>query len=294
MRILLTGGTGFIGSALVPALRESGHEPVILSRRAQPGSGDVPVVTDVAAVEAPIEAVINLAGASLADKRWSARYKAELRDSRIATTECLGESLRAAGQHPGLFLSASAVGYYGARGDEPLDEDAAAGSGFAAALCQDWEAAARVAAGDARFCALRLGVVFGRGGGAYGQMAAPFRMRFGNWIGSGQQWLSWIHLQDVVGAIQFLIAHDTLRGPFNLTAPEPTTSRGFCDAMQAVHRSFVKLPVPAAVMRGLLGEMADELLIHGQRVLPRNLQEAGFAFQFPTLAAALAHLESDD
>ena len=290
MHIVVTGGTGFIGSALLPGLSGDGHQLTVLTRQARCDSGSIRFVTDISMVDTAIDAVINLAGASLADRRWSDSYKRELRASRIDTTRELGAALHAAGHDPAAFLSASAIGYYGTR-KEQVTEDAPAGEGFAADLCRDWEDAARAAAGNARFCAMRLGVVFGPKGGAYGQMAMPFRLRVGNWIGSGEQGLSWIHLDDVVAAVRYLLGDSTLSGVVNLTAPEPSTSRGFCEAMQAVRPSLIKMPVPAFLMRALMGEMADELLIGGQQVLPRRLLEAGFTFFYPRLETALRNLE---
>jgi len=293
MHILLTGGTGFIGSALIPALRGAGHGVTVLSRRRQAQVEEgLRYVKDLEDIDTPLDAVINLAGASLADRRWTPSYKQELRDSRIGLTERLGHWLRSRSQVPQLMISASAVGYYGAGGETRFTEEREAGEGFAAQLCEDWDSAARGAAPEGcRLCLVRLGVVFDRDGGAYPRMAMPFRLRFGNWIGSGLQWLSWVHRADVVAAIGFLIERGDLSGPFNLTAPEPVTSRGFCQVMQEQHRSLLSLPAPAPVMRLLLGEMADELLIHGQRVVPARLLEAGFEFTYPTLSDALENLE---
>jgi uncharacterized protein (TIGR01777 family) len=293
MHILVTGGTGFIGTALLPALIERGDTLTVLTRQSLDDSAAVRYINKLTALEGPVDAVINLAGASLADKRWSESYKAELRRSRLETTAAIGEMLAARGLQPSVMLSASAIGYYGPRGDEQLDEQAEPGRGFASQLCQDWEAAARAACpGETRLCLLRLGVVFDRDGGAYPQMALPFRLRFGNWIGDGTQWLSWVHRSDVVGAMRYLLDNAQIEGPVNLTAPEPTSSRGFCRAMQSQHRSLVKLPMPAALMRLAMGEMADELLITGQRVVPGKLLEAGYTFRYPTLDSALQELES--
>ena len=251
MHILITGGTGFIGTALQGPLTASGHSVSVLSRsQAASANNAVRVVQSLDALDAPVDAVINLAGASLAGKRWSSAYKQEIVDSRLETTRKLGEFFRTTGQYPRAWLNASAIGYYGPSDDNPLPESASPGRGFAADLCQRWEEAAAAAAGpDTRLCLLRLGVVLDAGGGAYREMAQPFRFGVANWIGDGRQWLSWIHRADVVRAIQLLLEREDLSGPFNLTAPTPVTSREFCAAMREVHRTFVTLPMPAPVMR---------------------------------------------
>jgi uncharacterized protein (TIGR01777 family) len=294
MHILVTGGTGFIGSALMPALLDDGHRLTALTRQQLVGGNGLDYINSLQSIDGEVDAVINLAGASLVDKRWSDAYKAEIRASRVDGTRRLGVALRSLGQTPSVFLSGSAIGYYGPRGDGSITEDARAGEGFAATLCRDWEAAAEDAAGDARLCTMRLGIVFDRDGGAYPQMAAPFRLRFGNWIGSGQQWLSWVHRDDVVAAIRFLLHGDDISGAINVTAPVPVTSRGFCDAMQDVLPSLLRLPMPAPIIRLLVGEMADELLITGQRVVPQRLLDCGFSFRFGSLQSALRALESRD
>ena len=292
MHILVTGGTGFIGSALLPALREAGHRMTVLTRQRRDDTGSVRYLRDLAGIDERVDAVINLAGASLAGKRWNAAYKQEIIDSRIGVTQALGNFFGNRGYAPGVWLNASAIGYYGAHGDERLDESAPAGEGFSAQLCRDWEQVAIDAAGDSRLCLLRLGVVLDREGGAYQQMAQPFRMGVANWIGDGQQYLSWIHRTDVVAAMLHLLNNSTLAGPCNLTAPQPVTSRAFCSAMKCVHRTFLTLPMPAPVMRALVGEMADELLLTGQRVLPKRLLDSGFRFTHADIEAALRAIEA--
>ena len=292
MRILVTGGTGFIGQALLPALVEDGHAVLVLTRQALEGDVNVSYVNKLDDIDAGVDAVINLAGASLAGKRWSAAYKEEIVSSRLQTTSVLGAFFASGVDAPQVWLNASAIGFYGPSGDEPLAEDAAAGSGFSAELCQAWEAAAVKACPEAtRLCLLRLGVVLDKDDGAYPQMAAPFKLGVANWVGSGSQYLSWVHRQDVVAAMHFLIREASLAGPFNVTAPEPVTSRAFCDAMKAAHRTWLTLPMPAPAMRLLVGEMADELLLTGQRVLPKALEESGFAFAYPRIDAALSAIE---
>lgn len=293
MNILITGGTGFIGEALLPALLEDGHSLFVLSRSHQGESGSgIDYLTRTADISEQVDAVINLAGASIAGKRWTEAYKEEVVSSRLDTTRALGDFFARAGYSPAVWLNASAIGYYGARGDEELSEAASAGDSFSARLCVDWETAAEAAAGTARVCLMRLGVVLDKEAGAYPQMAQPFRLGVANWVGDGKQWLSWIHRTDVVRAMRFLLTQNAMEGPVNLTAPQPVTSRAFCDAMRRVHRTFVALPMPAPVMRVIAGEMADELLITGQCVLPDLLMAAGFTFEHASIDSALQAIEA--
>ena len=293
MNYLITGGTGFIGTALIEALLRDGRTVTVLTRQARQGRGPLAFVSSLDSIpaETRFDAVVNLAGASLAGGRWNATYKQEIVSSRLATTEQLVKYLRRLEEPPEVLLSASAIGYYGHHGDELLTEDGAVTPGFSHDLCQRWEAAAMDASDiGTRVCLLRFGVVLDRDGGAMVEMARPFRFGVANWLGSGRQWLSWVHRQDVVAAIRFLQDREDLSGPFNITAPEPVTSRGFCDAMKKHRRTLVTAPVPATVMRLLVGEMADELLLNGQRVAPARLQAAGFEFQYPRLDGALADI----
>ncbi|GHD29951.1 TIGR01777 family oxidoreductase [Parahalioglobus pacificus] len=289
MHVLITGGTGFIGSSLVPALMAQGHNATVLSRNPAASIAGAETVTSLAAIgdEARIDAIINLAGASLADKRWSITYKRQIVDSRIDTTRAIGELVTRLQHKPTTLISGSAIGYYGACGDEPLDETSAAGEGFAAVLCQDWEAAGSAISDVERTVLLRLGVVLDSGGGALTEMARPFRIGVANYIGSGHQFLSWIHREDVVAAIIYALENPSISGPVNLTAPHPVTSLGFCAAMKKRTRTMITLPMPSAVMRLMVGEMADELLSVGQRVLPAKLQSEGFQFRYPHIDAAL-------
>ncbi len=293
MQILVTGGTGFIGNELLPVLVEGGHDLIVLSRQSLPDKAGVSYVSELAQVSADtrVDAVINLAGASLAGKRWSPAYKAEIVDSRLAMTEALISWIESRQQRPAVMLSASAIGYYGHHADESLDEQAAQTPGFAQNLCDRWElVASRARELGVRTCLMRLGVVLDSGGGAFQQMAPPFKFGLGNWIGSGNQWLSWIHRKDVIAAILLLLTADSMNGAYNLTAPEPVTSRGFSQAMGKIRRQWISVPMPAAVMRLMLGEMADELLVNGQRVVPARLQAAGFQFKYPEIDRALAEI----
>lgn len=291
MHLLITGGTGFIGSALIRNLTDDGHQATVLSRGAHDNSPScryVRTLEDVPA-EAPIDAVINLAGASLAGKRWNAAYKRELVASRTETTRNLIDYLAQREQKPAVLLSASAIGIYGHRGEQPLDESAPVGSGFAADLCRQWESEAeRAAESGIRTCIMRFGVVLDAGGGALTDMARSFRMGIASWPGTGDQYFSWVHRADVVAAMRLLLQEEQLHGVFNVTAPNPVTHREFCEAMRAHFRTLPGMPVPGPVLRLLLGEMADELLLNGQRVLPAALTEAGFSFRYPSVEAALA------
>ena len=293
MRVLITGGTGFIGTMLQQVLSDAGHQLMVLTRQASPPAGLATYLQSLDELRdtAEIDAIINLAGASLADKRWSESYKKTIVDSRLNTTADVVALCRRLNTKPSVMLSGSAIGYYGARGDEELDERSGAGDGFAAQLCSDWESQASVVeALGIRLCLMRLGVVLDRDGGALVEMVRPFRLGVANWIGSGDQYLSWVHRRDVVNAMLFLLEHEKLHGVFNVTAPQPVTSKEFCGALKAHLRTWITLPMPAAVMRTLVGEMADELLIEGQRVLPQNLLNAGYAFQYPDLEEALPTL----
>ncbi len=293
MQVLMTGGSGFVGRALSARLLEAGHRVRWLSRRPDPGA-PVPVVTgdpalpgDWQAALGEADAVVHLAGEGLA-RRWTGERRARIRSSRVDSARLL-----AAGLGPGQALvSASAVGLYGDRGDEVLDEESAPGQGFLAEVCRDWEAAAREAGPrGARVAIARLGVVLGRDargpGGALGRMLGPFRLGLGGRLGPGTQWLSWIHLADAAAALQRLLEDPGLEGPCLLCAPEPVTNREFTRALgRALNRPAV-MAVPAFALRAALGDMAA-VLLESQRAVPRRLQALGFSFQHPTLAGALA------
>jgi uncharacterized protein (TIGR01777 family) len=290
MDVLITGGTGFIGSALKLSLLEQGHSLVILSRQATPSVPNCRYIArlDELADDTDVDAIINLAGASLAGRRWTAAYKEEIVASRLEITRALVQLCGRLRRPPTVLLSASAIGYYGPRESNKIDEEEPSGNCFSSKLCKKWEAEASAAESlGVRVCCLRFGVVLDREGGAMTEMARPFKFGLANWIGSGEQWLSWIHRTDAVAAIEWLLQHSDASGAFNVTAPEPVTSKGFCEAMKRKTRTFLTLPMPAAAMRLLVGEMADELLITGQGVVPARLQDAGFAFRYATIDAAL-------
>lgn len=293
MRVLTTGGTGFIGAALTQALLDSGSEVTVLSRQVRDDRSRCRFIRslDEIAPNGQFDAVINLAGASLAAQRWTADYKREIVASRMDTTRQLVDLLARLDRPPAVLLSASAIGYYGHHGDECLTESSQVSPGFAQTLCSDWESLALQAQQfGVRVCLLRLGVVLDSDGGALREMAKSFRFGVASWLGSGLQWLSWVHRLDVIRAILFLLKRDDLQGPFNITSPEPVTGRDFARALQMHHRTFVRAGVPAPVMRLLVGEMAGELLLNGQRVLPERLLAAGFDFIYPDLGSALRRI----
>jgi uncharacterized protein (TIGR01777 family) len=266
MKIAVAGSHGLIGTALAARLRDAGHEVIAVPR------GDPRAA-------AGADAVINLAGAGIGDHRWTAAYKAELRDSRIRTTAAL------AALDPPVLLSASAVGIYGDRGDELLDEQSSLGTDFLAELCRDWEAAA--AASRGRVALLRSGVVLAARGGALRKQLPLFRLGLGGRLGSGRHWLSWISLTDEVEAIVHLLGAD-VEGPVDLTAPNPVRNAEFATTLgKALHRPAA-VPVPAFGPKLLFGgEMVDTMVLASQRALPTRLVESGFTFAHPALAGAL-------
>ena len=276
MKVLVAGASGLIGTRLLAALRARGDEAVALPR-----FGAVPWTVE------GVDAVVNLAGASIAGKRWSPAYKKELFDSRVLPTRALVEAIAKASQKPRVLVSGSAVGFYGDGGDAIIDESTGPGKDFLSELAVAWEAEASKT--SIRFVLPRTGIVLSSKGGALEKMLPPFKAFVGGPIGSGKQWLPWIHLQDEVDAILFCLDHQSLQGPVNLAAPGIVNMKDFTKGLgRALHRPSWA-PVPAPVLRLAVGEFAEALL-GGQRALPRKLESAGFKFRFPTLDAALADL----
>ena len=291
MHILLTGGTGLIGTALCGALSAQGSQLTVLSRSARRSAQGRTFITHLEQCASPVDAVINLAGAGLADRRWTAAYKRTIVRSRIDLTQQLVSWIESQTTRPKTLISASAIGYYGASPDDAFTEQGTPGTGFAADLCQRWEQEAlRAEALAVDVAVLRLGVVLANEGGALGKMTQSFRFGMESWLGAGEQWLSWIHIDDVVRAIQFVLAADPRATTYNAVAPEPVTHRGFAHEVGRHSRSLLKLGVPPLAARLLAGEMAEELLLSGQKVLPQALIEQGFDFAYPTLTAALDNL----
>ncbi len=291
MRILLTGGTGFIGGALARALRERRDDVVIVSRG---NNGDVTWDGIEEEVDRS-DAIVHLAGEPIAAGRWTAARLERIRSSRVDTTARIARAIERAAKKPPILVSASAVGIYGMRlDDEVLDESAPPGHDPLASICVEWEAAAEPARrAGVRVVHPRIGIALGRGGGALAKMTGPFNWFLGGPLGSGTQWMSWIHQRDIVRAILFAIGDETLAGPLNLVAPGPVTMDGFARSLGRELARPALVRAPAFAIRLALGEGLARVVLTGQRVAPRKLQRAGFQFQFPTLGGALADLYAD-
>lgn len=292
--IVIAGGTGLLGSALAGALGADGYTVTILTRHPR-RPGDVrwmPESADASWTSAidGAAAVINLAGESIAGGRWTAARKAAILESRLQATGALVRAIAAVGTPPPVFISASAVGYYGVRGDDPVTEDTPPGSDFLAHVCRQWEAAAQRAPTSARLVLLRTGMVLARDGGALPQLAMPFRFFAGGPAGSGRQVMSWVHIDDWLAVVRWSLATTTVAGPVNVTAPMPVTNTEFAATLGRVLGRPSFLPAPAFALRLALGEMADALVLGGQRVLPAVAQREGFRFRYPALEPALRHL----
>ena len=292
MRVIISGASGLIGSALSSELRTGGHEVVALVRR--PAAGAHEIQWDPAKGELDAEAlagahaVVHLAGAGIGDHRWTDEYKREVLESRTKGTTLIAEKIAASSQRPPVLLSGSAIGFYGASDDRELDESSPAGTGFLADVCVQWEAATAAAAeAGVRVAHLRTGIVLTQQGGALKKMLPLFKLGVGGKFGNGRQWMSWISLPDEVSAILHLLDHD-VHGAVNLTAPAPVQGGEFATTLGKVLHRPAKVPVPAFGPKLLLGsELADALLFTGQRVLPKVLQQSGYTFQHATLTAAL-------
>ena len=302
MKILVTGATGLIGRSLCRTLTDDGHAVAAVSRSAvkpqglavaevhqwDPQSGPPPQ----AALDG-VDAVVNLAGEPIDARRWSGQQKQLIRDSRVVTTRNLVEGLRSVARKPAVLVSSSAVGFYGDRGDELLEEDSPAGRGFMSEVCEEWESEARRATeAGIRVVQVRTGVVLSREGGALQKLLTPFKLGIGGPLGSGRQWFPWIHINDIVGIFRHAMVTAGLAGPVNGVAPQPVTNREFTrELASALHRPAF-LPVPEIAMRVLMGEMAV-VLFGSQRVVPKAALESGYEFHYPLLAPALMDLLSD-
>jgi hypothetical protein len=295
MKVVIAGGTGFLGRPLADRLAAAGHDIIVLTRQPSrprfvnwtPNGEAGPWSTEVDGAGA----VVNLAGESIAARRWSAAHKHRVLESRVAATRSLVAAIARAINPPSVFVSGSAVGYYGPRGDEPITEEAPPGSDFLAQVCIAWEAEANRAASDrTRVVCIRTGLVLERDGGALPQMLPPFKFAVGGPVGSGRQYWPWIHRADWIELVRWAIDTPSASGPLNATGPSPVRNREFARALgRALHRPAV-MPAPGFALRLMLGEMADALLLSGQRALPAKAERLGFAFRYARLDEALLAL----
>jgi uncharacterized protein (TIGR01777 family) len=298
MKILVAGSTGLVGTALVSALARAGHTVCRLARpQSVVGSGtkagfDVawnPETGELGGAGVGADAVVNLAGASIADGRWTTDRKRLLQTSRIDTTRALVQALAKMNARPSVLVSASAIGFYGDRGDETLTEESKPGGDFLASLTQEWEAEAlKAEALGIRVVLARFGIILARAGGALPKMMLPFKFGAGGRIGNGQQWMSWVTIDDVVGILRFEIENTSVRRAINTVAPQPVRNTEFTKQLAAAMHRPALFPAPAFALRLMLGEMADALLLSSQRVVPQRLPQLGFRFQHVDLASALA------
>ncbi len=305
MRVLITGGTGLIGSELTNNLCADGHDVIILSRsgtsdtfmpsRAQLVKWDGRTAEGWGRLVNEVDAIVNLAGESISGAnpvsgRWTAARKRRIVDSRVQAGQAIVQALKGATKRPQVLVQASAVGYYGPHGDEPVTEDMAPGNDFLADVCKQWEASvAGVEALGVRLAVVRTGVVLSSGGGALPFMALPFRYFVGGPLGSGKQYVPWIHEEDQINAIRFLLEHQSMRGAYNVCAPKPVTNADFSKAIGRALRRPSYMPAPEFAIRLVLGEFAT-LIVDGQRQIPRRLQQSGFRFQYEDVDTALKDL----
>jgi uncharacterized protein (TIGR01777 family) len=294
MKILISGSHGLVGTAFIKSLETDGHEIFRLVRHYPNSEAEIEWSPDRYSIQlARIEgfdAVVNLAGESIAEGRWTDEKKRRIRESRVKGTKLLGDALANLAKPPKTFICASAIGYYGNRGDETLTESSAPGDDFLAEVCVEWEKATALATEKGiRVVNARFGIILDAHGGALAKMLPPFRMGIGGKIGSGKQWMSWIALDDVVGGLKFALANETLRGPVNFVAPNPVTNSEFTRTLGKALSRPTLFPIPAFGVRLLFGEMADALLLSSQRVEPQRLKATGYEFQYSQLQTALSH-----
>ena len=301
MKVLIAGGTGFIGRSLIERLVHAGHSAVVLTRR--PAMMDVPSNPSIRCLQwdarstgewepvvNEVDAVINLAGESIAAKRWTSAQKERIARSRIEATHAIVRAIEKAMRKPEVLISASGVGYYGDVREGDVDEDSPHGDDFFANLCLQWESEALLAGRHAvRVVTLRTGIVLHPSGGTMKKFLLPFRLFVGGPLGPGSQWMSWIHREDAIRAILFALENKSLSGPVNITAPNPVTMREFCRSLGRALRRPSWFPVPGFALRLALGDMAD-VVLKGQRVIPAKLIRAGFSFNFPQLDPAMSEL----
>ena len=301
MKILVTGSSGLIGSALLPSLNAAGHEIIRLVRLPTQSSGTIILwdpktkdILDKKKLEG-LDAIVHLAGESFSTSNWTPEKKARIRNSRVQGTHFLSETLSTLTKKPRVFLSASAVGYYGNRGDELLKETSQPGTGFPSSVCRDWEmVTGHAAEAGIRVVLLRMGMVLSPQGGALAKMLPIFRAGFGSRLGSGKQYMSWISIEDVVRAIHYLVSNEAVSGPVNVVSPNPATNAEFTVTLNRVLKKRGFLPMPEVVLRLLFGEIARDILLSSARALPEKLTASGFTFQHPDLETALRQLLDTD
>ncbi len=297
MKVLISGSTGLIGSALIPVLNDAGHDVVRLVRSAPKSDGsEVHWDPESDRIDSDglegMDAVVHLAGENIGSARWSREKKARIFDSRVKGTRLLCESLANLARPPQVLVCASAIGYYGNRAAETVNEESTSGSGFLAEVCVEWEIATEpVAETDIRLVNLRMGIVLSREGGPLAKMLPPFKMGVGGVLGSGRQYMSWIALDDAVAAIHHTLVTDSLQGPVNNVAPHPVTNREFTKALGRVLRRPTLFPLPSFGLRVMFGrEMANELFLSSTRVVPARLLDTGYTFQYTDVEGALRHV----
>jgi uncharacterized protein len=291
MKVLIAGASGLVGSALVSKLKTESAEVTRLVRSAAK-SGEIEWHPDRGSIDAPalegFDAVINLAGDGIANGRWTEEKKRRIKNSRVNGTRLLSETMANLSRKPKTFINASAIGFYGSRGDELVDEDSSPGEGFLAGVCRQWESATAPAEqAGIRVVKLRLGVILTKDGGIMGSMLRPFKLGLGGKVGSGQQVISWVAMDDVVAVINFILHNESLRGPINAVAPQPVTNEEFTKTLGRVLSRPTIMTMPAFAARLAFGEMADEMMLSSTRVAGKVLNDAGFKFQFPELEGAV-------
>lgn len=297
MHILITGGTGFIGTQISRYFLKLGYQVTILSRNLYKGNNNsesLNFITELSNTTIPYEVIINLAGESLSKKRWNTKVKNDIYESRIKTTNKIIDYIKIADVKPQLLISGSAIGFYGSSPDETFTENSEpADKGFTHTLCYNWEKIALQASQfGVRVCLIRTGIVLGKEGGVLKEMLIPFKLGLGAQMGNGKQWMSWIHMDDVIKSIEYLMNHPDLNGPFNLTSPQPVTNKLFTKELAKSLKRPSILIFPNFIVKIIFGEMGECLLLKGQKVIPERLINAGYSFKYPKLKDALKNILS--